>query len=790
MTTPLRPLSLLRTAACSGLLLGLATTSLAAEPGSREERIQRYVGFCAAVRETVIDNGTCPHNPAQVAASLETDAAGLAEWVRTSIAYDPTLGSNRGAEGALAALAGGDWDRALLLAELLRASGLSPRFVSISRTQREIDSIATAWLKTENHWAKLAPETQPTTSAESPATALLAEHGLEPARLHELKARSAGVWKTVLAEANTPVETVAAKIAESLAKLPAAGASADSLATLREAMQTRVLVEIDGEDGASVLLSAGPDPAPPAPDAVSAAPRLDEIPEDQRTRFVLTVAMEPEDADPIALFTWAKDLSALSLLSPRLEIVPVNIAHDDPATTFDPALWRERLASLAQFQVVLRCGDDVLAGPVFARDGTILSTGSSREADVGNLGGGIGGLFGGGFGEEEETPAAPQSATPGVPALAPMSPTTGATVHPLSLTLEIREPGRQPARQKRLLTGALRPGLLPVYTADILATGGALGPLSVAWLALDATTANASALGEILTSTDPKRLEGHDNLKRFPNLLHDWQLGRLALAARELRAHPEFTLCSGPTVVMLSNQLRPEDGATEIQARVALDVVFDGLALVPRNAKDTAAAFSGNLRLGIASTLLETALLRRRVPSPTPRGTYDLWRAAEQARLAPVAVRFSTPAALGTIRPHALAQWGILGGETGRVLVFPGGPTPRTWWSIDPLDGRTIGRGEGAEGMSLMEYLQVIKLNLSNLKCNLAAMQGVLSGGDPDATGKDWLMCMTGADNPGSYVNWAGSAMEAYRITNWGGTLAQIGDCLAGAWDVYEMTKE
>jgi hypothetical protein len=153
-------------------------------------------------------------------------------------------------------------------------------------------------------------------------------------------------------------------------------------------------------------------------------------------------------------------------------------------------------------------------------------------------------------------------------------------------------------------------------------------------------------------------------------------------------------------------------------------------------------------------------------------------------------VRFSAPAALDPVRPHALAQWGLLGGETGRLLVFPGGAAPRAWWSIDPTDGRTIGRGEAAEGMSLMEYLQVIKLNLSNLKCNLAAMQAVLGGGDPDDTGKDWLMCMTGADNPGSYVNWAGSAMEVYHITQWGGTLAQIGDCLAGAWDTYELIKK
>ena len=778
----------------AGLLLLGAATGQASTALSREERIQRYVQYCAAVRERVIDGCTCPHNPAQVATFLATDPAGLASWVREKIAYDPSFGSNRGADGTLAAMAGGDWDRALLLGEMLRAGGYSPRYLAVPRTPAEIAAVQAAWLKRECHWRKLAADTAPAADAPRPAADLLAEHGIDLASVRNHQARAAQLWTTQLREAGAPVEAVATKIESAAGKLADAKAgAAAATARLQQALQTRVLVEID-LDGTPLVLSPGPDAAPPVTAVSDDLERLEEVPEDQRTQFILTVQMEPAAADgaaePITLFTWAKDLSALGLNPARLEIVPVNIAYDDPAFTWAPAIWRERLSKLEQFQVVLRHGDSPLAGPVFTRDGTLLGSGGGKAGDAGKLGQGVGDMFGGAFGGEEEEEPESAPATPAASAaLPPMTPTTSATVHPLCLILEIREPGQPVVCQKRLLTGALRPGKLPIYTADILACGGALGPLSVAWLALDATTANAATLGDVLTSADPKRFEGHDELKRFPGLLHDWQLGRLALAARQLRDHPELTLQTGPTVVLVSNQLCPDERSSEITARVALDVAFDGLALVPRTEQGFPAAYAANVRLGIASTLLETALLRRQLPPPAPRGTYELWQLAEKAGKAPLAVLATESGDLGRARPHPLAVWGIRGGETGKLLVFPGGAEPRVWWSINPLDGRTIGRGEGAEGLSMMEYLQVIKLNLSNLKCNMAVMQALLGGGSPDKTGQDWLKCMTGADNPGSYVNWAGSVLEVYQVVQWGGTLAQIGDCLAGAWDVYEMVK-
>ncbi len=87
-----------------------------------------------------------------------------------------------------------------------------------------------------------------------------------------------------------------------------------------------------------------------------------------------------------------------------------------------------------------------------------------------------------------------------------------------------------------------------------------------------------------------------------------------------------------------------------------------------------------------------------------------------------------------------------------------------------------------------MEYLQLVKLNLSNLKCCLAFMNSFMGGAGEDAA-KDWLMCMTGTDNPGSFVGWFGSVVDIYSVVKWGGLVDQIGDCLAGAYDLYGLIK-
>jgi hypothetical protein len=46
------------------------------------------------------------------------------------------------------------------------------------------------------------------------------------------------------------------------------------------------------------------------------------------------------------------------------------------------------------------------------------------------------------------------------------------------------------------------------------------------------------------------------------------------------------------------------------------------------------------------------------------------------------------------------------------------------------------------------------------------------------------MACVTGADNPGSYIGAVGNVQDVFGV---GGGLAACGDVLGGAWDVSQM---
>ncbi|HNV70257.1 MAG TPA: hypothetical protein PKO06_11210, partial [Candidatus Ozemobacteraceae bacterium] len=684
------------------LLAGLMVTTGFASP-SREERILSYLQFCSEVREAVIDGLPCPHSPSQVAAELASDPAGLASWVRSVISYEPTIGSNRGAAGTLAAMAGGDWDRALLLGEMLQAGGYSPRYVQVARTASETDALLASWLNAESRWRLLTEKTPVDASTADTFDEILTPYGLTKAVLRAQQASQTQVWSAHLSEALSPAESTATVIETAISKIgPASEAGYQALiADVRRAMQYRVLVEID-QDEVPLLFSAGPEGALPAVSACKDLSRLEGAPEELCARLSLAVTMPTSEHETkpasVTVFTWEKNLADLWQQPIRLEIVPVNVSFAEPPQTWAPAQWFERLSGFEQFQVVLRHGDEPLAGPVFTRDSTIqASSQAGRDEAAGNLGSGLGDLFGGTAEDASEpgsiTPSDALSPAPvnshSAPPLAstadaPASMTRVASgpARPLVLTLELHRPGRPVLRQQRLLIGALVPDRFPVYTADILAVGGPVGPLTAGWMALDAVTANAPIVGEVLGSNDPQRFEGRDGLKRFPGLLHEWQLGRLAIATRLLRNDPGLLLKSEPTVVMLSNQLRPEPTRKAVGMRVAIDVISDGTTLFPRQPEKQAAAFAANLRLGIAATRLETVLLSRYLPPPGPQGTFEPWAESLRDGRSPIAVRLPVGGDSSPVCPHPLAAWGMKAEESGRLLVFPGVVAPRVWWSI------------------------------------------------------------------------------------------------------------
>jgi hypothetical protein len=135
-------------------------------------------------------------------------------------------------------------------------------------------------------------------------------------------------------------------------------------------------------------------------------------------------------------------------------------------------------------------------------------------------------------------------------------------------------------------------------------------------------------------------------------------------------------------------------------------------------------------------------------------------------------------AAFGKAKPIPLAAWAITRNEPERLLVFPRADSPRSWWSVHPATGATIGRGDGGEGQSYMEYLETVKMNLNNLKCFLEFQKRAFQGDSKEGAIR-WGACLTGLDNPGGLFGGIGGGLKQFERFNAIGTVfAHIGNAL------------
>lgn len=749
-----------------------------APKSASREAVERYESYARAARAEALRPDRCPFSPAAVVMQVGTDPETLAAFVRDKIAYEPYRGVVRGPAGVLAAAAGGDWDRAELLRALLGAAGHRGRLVALDRTPAEVAAVIERFLAEEPRRRTVPAGEDVDISKLPPPPPLLGRFGIpEGNRAIHLR-RGAARWRRLLDEAFDAAVPEAARIERALAGRDlAAWHDFDAWKrVLGAGAAERVLVQIE-IDGAARVLAPGPDEAVADAARLAGAPRRDGPPPELvarlGVRLTLTAGPEGEKGTPTVLIDWAHALGALVDRPLRLEIVPVDPkAAARPAVEWTAAQWYDRVRGFRQFQAIFRAGDDWMGSKVFDLDGAIHDVASDGRVESakqigGAAGRGLGGLFGG-----EEEPRAK----------------TG--IRELVLSIELALPGEKPARQERLIYGDLRRDLSPVYTADILVCPGPLGPATMTWLSLDAVTENAPILSRALLSDDPRRFDDPPRARRFPNMLHEWQLGRLALADRVLCSERALSFLGGPAAVLQASQFLADEKSKTATFRVALDVAFDRVRVLPRAGEGVAAAPRANMILGAASTVLESAILRRHRPDAMARGAYPESQRARFEGLAPVAARCGDDGAAAGARPERLGAWAIARNEAGRALVFPRQDGAATWWSIDRATGATIGRGGAGEGQSAMEYLQITKMNLSNLKCMLAWQNAMMFGNprDPKAA-MAWMACITGVDNPGGPMGGAGNTLGVMGYEATGGALATMGDVLGGAIDVYDMVK-
>jgi hypothetical protein len=266
-------------------------------------------------------------------------------------------------------------------------------------------------------------------------------------------------------------------------------------------------------------------------------------------------------------------------------------------------------------------------------------------------------------------------------------------------------------------------------------------------------------------------------------MLYDWHAFRLIAAQRLMSADSGLTFHGGPSAVLHGTHVTMPS-AKDVATRHTVDVAFDGARLLPRAADKIEQAARANATFGVAATVLESGLLRVIDPANGPRGAYVAFEEARAAGAQPVAIAPGGDAS--AVKPPALVAWSLARNESGRTLVFAGVDANNAWWSVDPATGATIGRGDGGEGQSAIEYLQITKKNLDNLKCMVEFSNKIIRGEAKKGVAQQWMMCMTASDNPGSGHGIPGAVENIYEADM---GLGKLCDILGGAKDLYDAAN-
>ncbi|MEE8467353.1 MAG: hypothetical protein V3T22_02800 [Planctomycetota bacterium] len=225
--------------------------------------LKRAELLASYARREVLRPEQCPFEPLAVVTRVGTNPEALTTFVRDRVGYEPILGVVRGARGTLAAGAGGDWDRALLLQSLLAEAGFRSRFIVLQRTDEELNPVVQSFL--EDRSGPL--EFEAARFAVGPARdRLAASIGVRVPAGRSAEAARAGRWQCLLDECYDAGAEVVPRLGATLAEAGSRmGQDFEAWrAILVSGARERVLIELDRD---SMVLDPSPDsfPPPPAP---------------------------------------------------------------------------------------------------------------------------------------------------------------------------------------------------------------------------------------------------------------------------------------------------------------------------------------------------------------------------------------------------------------------------------------------------------------------------------------------------------------------------------------------
>jgi hypothetical protein len=586
---------------------------------------------------TALDRTAASIDPAEIDVGARArrlaDADSIFKWVAEVIRYEHYDGVLRGALGTMIAGAGNSCDKALLLSELLVATG-----------HRAKVRVGVADGALNDRLVELALRTKATFSA----------------------AAADGPDDYLLSRASREVRSIAS-----------------ALPTFADALQQKTPVPAvasfcwveDERAGSTILL----DPTLQGQTAVAPDSDSDAL---ARRRFTVRFSVVLETRAAGAL---KEELVHASSFSPdaigyqpiTLTITPTGDLSASLKKARDP--WAE-LARVQVFYPVISIGDRREMTKGFSLDGKLVTATATPLQGVDSVADGIGGILSGG------RPSPPSSRATG------QSRSVSAAFERVRLDIEVTGPGVQERVSRSVVSGAslraeARPGaaaLRIIQQRQFLLPSFAVSRAYGAHLLVDYFRKNRAVLDAIASTSAPPDLPE----------LHQYPLRLLALAARQDRGatligwrHSGTLFRNRPAV--LAERWSFDTEHSVVGRRLTIDIMDTGFGALSRSGS------SRLLRalLGAQSTLLETEV----TAGLRGTGTIEVLQRAAARKINLVAIGSENDSAFDQVSIPASERAGLIQDlqEGYTVLTvpqlisatFPG----YAWWRVDRNSGEVLG---------------------------------------------------------------------------------------------------
>ncbi|HEX7005340.1 MAG TPA: hypothetical protein VF168_14240 [Trueperaceae bacterium] len=658
-------------------------------------------------------------DPQWIVEEVGTEPEALFAWVRDNTYLVPYKGALRGPVGVLMDRRGNSLDRALLLRELLIRAGHNALLVTGTLTAEQAEGLL------ENRsqppeGIDPAEARQAAMSAEEVVSAeeVWAGHGLDVDmlrdRITEQEAAGDEIERTLAARTDEQTRFLVDLAGDLIS------GQQDERALRIESLRDHWWVEIQMPTNIVDLDPSLPDAevgeiiAQPAtrfsPESVGQLRGLPDMTHTVTIRVIIERLNEGELEEQVAL--------EHEIFPAELYGKPVQLLHTPPSlpqelSTLTGAALEERLATLEvereEWLPILRVGDEEIVQKSFTKTGELNSDPGSSAASAGQVGNAVGGMFGG-FGG----------------ALGGAAPEQTSYLTAEFIEYELHVPGAGTRKIRRevfdLIGAAARLGddfvaiqerlaareepPFVVSEVDILATPTLPSASFYAHLAASALAANR----EVLLGSLEGDFDGNPasvDTAPFPSPAYG-----VALALREMASGAGFY--SDRVSIFTFHRLGTLSGEelTEIEA---FDVVTDG-----SDAGSASADADDRLRRGVMLTNIEAAAH----PSAEAGvvNTALLLEAGREQGVDWIALRSPTDPGWQELKlsPDSIARIRE-SVEAGAVVVAPlspisvAGQAPEEgWWTIDPLNGATLGIGANGWGQGMVEQAEpLVKVAIS-----------------------------------------------------------------------------